>query len=113
MFTSATAVVFPYTSTTGSSGVLHQSGSYGRAPVLPRIGDFLEVIEEEGFAGEYFEPDNPIEMADALSKLLDDPTRREELGRRCYLASTGIPMSEVIEWHLIHIESLLAERAAS
>ena len=113
LFTSATAVVFPYTSTTGSSGVLHQSGSYGRAPVLPRIGDFLEVIEEEGFAGEYFEPDNPIEMADALTKILDDPTRREELGRRCFLASTGIPMSEVIEWHLIHIDSIIAERAES
>lgn len=110
MFTNSTVTVFPYTSTTGSSGVLHQAGSYGRAAVLPRIGDFLEVIEEEGFLGEYFEPDNPIEMADAISKLLDDPTRREELGRRNFLASTGIPMAEVIDWHLIHIERLIADR---
>lgn len=107
LFSDATVVVFPYTSTTGSSGVLHQAGSYGRAAVLPRIGDFQEVIEEEGFMGEYFEPDNHLEMADAMSKLLDDPTRREELGRRNYLAASGIPMSEVIDWHLIHLGRLL------
>jgi len=107
LFSDATVVVFPYTSTTGSSGVLHQAGSYGRSAVLPRIGDFQEVIEEEGFMGEYFEPDNHVEMADALSKLLDDPTRREELGRRNYLAASGIPMSEVIDWHLIHLDRLI------
>jgi len=107
MFSSAAVVVFPYTSTTGSSGVLHQAGTYGRAAVIPRIGDFIEVIEEEGFMGEYFEPDNHLEMADALSKLLDDPTRREELGRRNYLAASGIPMSEVIDWHLIHLDRLM------
>ncbi len=39
IFTESTIVVFPYTSTTGSSGVLHQAGSYGKAVVMPDLGD--------------------------------------------------------------------------
>ena len=39
MFAAASVAVFPYTSTTGSSGVLHQAGSYGCPVALPDIGD--------------------------------------------------------------------------
>ncbi len=108
LFTSATVTAFPYTSTTGSSGVLHQAGSYGRSAVLPAIGDFVEVIEEEGFIGQYFEPGDAPSLADALAKLLDDPGLNAEHGQRNYLAATGIPMAEVIDWHLIHLRRLLA-----
>ncbi len=106
MFTSSTTTAFPYTSTTGSSGVLHQAGSYGRSAVLPAIGDFVEVIEEEGFIGQYFEPGDADSLADALMKLLDDPSLNIEHGKRNFLASTGIPMAEVIDWHLFHLTDL-------
>ncbi|MEM7288176.1 MAG: glycosyltransferase, partial [Actinomycetota bacterium] len=91
IFTEAAVTVFPYTSTTGSSGVLHQAGSFGRCAVLPAIGDFAEVIEEEGFIGEYFEPGDALSLADALAKLLDDDSLREEMGRRNFAAASGIP----------------------
>ena len=39
IFGDSTVVAFPYTSTTGSSGVLHQAGSYGKAVVMPDLGD--------------------------------------------------------------------------
>ena len=110
LFTGATVTAFPYTSTTGSSGVLHQAGSYGRSAALPAIGDFVEVIEEEGFIGQYFEPGDANSLADALAKLIDDPALNADHGRRNYLAATGIPMSEVVDWHLIHLsESMPAE----
>lgn len=107
VFSDATAVVFPYTSTTGSSGVLHQAGSYGRAAVLPRIGDFVEVIEEEGFAGEYFVPDDPISLADAIVKVIDDPTHRVDIGRRNYAAAAGIELADVVDWHVIHLARIV------
>lgn len=110
LFESAAVTAFPYTSTTGSSGVLHQAGSYGRAAVLPAIGDFAEVIEEEGFVGLYFEPDNATSLADALAKMLDDDVLTTEHGRRNFLASTGIPMSEVIDWHLLHLGVAMTSR---
>jgi len=111
LFTSAAVTVFPYSSTTGSSGVLHQAGSYGKAAVLPDIGDFAEVIEEEGFTGEYFEPGDAISLADALAKILDDPTKIEEMGRQNFAAAAGIPISEVMDWHLIHLRRALTKRS--
>jgi glycosyltransferase involved in cell wall biosynthesis len=111
LFLEASVVAFPYTSTTGSSGVLHQAGEYGRAVVLPRIGDLVDIVEEEGFRGVYFVPGDPASLADALAEVLDDPEKRDELGKRNFAAATGIPMSEVVEWHLAHIERLLAHGA--
>jgi glycosyltransferase involved in cell wall biosynthesis len=113
LFRSSSVVVFPYTSTTGSSGVLHQAGSYGCAAVLPAIGDFVHVIEEEGFAGEYFDPADPHSLADAIVKVIDAPDRRQDLGRRNYAAAVGIPISEVVDWHLIHISRLLARQSSA
>ncbi len=107
LFRSSTVVAFPYTSTTGSSGVLHQAGEYGRAAVLPRIGDLVDIIEEEGFRGVYFEPGDPTSLADALAKVLDDPALQIELGRQNFAAAAGIPMSEVVHWHLVHLRRVL------
>lgn len=110
LFQGSAVTAFPYTSTTGSSGVLHQAGSYGRAAVLPQIGDFVEVIEEEGFVGMYFEPGDAASLADAIAKVLDDNELAAEHGRRNYLASTGIPMSEVVDWHLWHLGEAMHNR---
>lgn len=110
LFESAAITAFPYTSTTGSSGVLHQAGSYGRAAVLPAIGDFVEVIEEEGFVGTYFEPGDASGLADALAKMLDDDQLTIEHGKRNYLAATGIPMAEVVDWHLLHLGAAMSDR---
>ena len=107
LFRSSTVVAFPYTSTTGSSGALHQAGEYGRAAVLPRIGDLVDIIEEEGFRGVYFEPGDPNSLADALATVLDDPGLQVELGRQNFAAAAGIPMSEVVHWHLVHLRRVL------
>ena len=110
IFSEAAVVVFPYTSTTGSSGVLHQAGSYAKAVVLPHIGDLAEIVSEEGYAGELFEPDDPATLAQAIAALLDSPQRRQELGLRNYYAARGLPIADVVDWYLLHFEAILAER---
>lgn len=107
IFGEAAAVVFPYTSTTGSSGVLHQAGDYGKAVVLPRIGDLAELVAEEGYTGEFFEPNNAQSLADAIGRILDEPERRIEMGRQNYLAARGLPLGDVVDWYLLHMEALL------
>lgn len=109
-FSDAAVVVFPYTSTTGSSGVLHQAGSYGKPAVLPKIGDLAEVIDEEGYAGEFFIPGNSESLATAIANVLDQPHYASELGERNYLASQGLPIQEVVDWYLLHFEQILAEK---
>ncbi|MBT8165900.1 MAG: glycosyltransferase [Acidimicrobiia bacterium] len=101
-FLGSAITVFPYTSTTGSSGVLHQAGSYGCAAVLPDIGDLADLLAEEGYAGELFEPGEDGSLAEALARLLDDPDRCDEIGIENYYASCGIPIGDVASWILFH-----------
>jgi glycosyltransferase involved in cell wall biosynthesis len=110
IFAEASVVAFPYTSTTGSSGVLHQTGNYARAAVLPQLGDLKELLEEEGYAGEYFTPEDPVSLAAALARVIDHPERRRELGRHNHLASQGLPLSDVVDWYLLHIDNLLQRK---
>lgn len=111
IFREAAVVVFPYTSTTGSSGVLHQAGDYGKAAVLPRLGDFAELIAEEGYAGEFFEPEDANSLADAIARVIEDPEHRRELGTQNYMAAQGLPIAEVVDWYLLHIQALLEQRS--
>lgn len=110
IFQEAAVAVFPYTSTTGSSGVLHQAGDYGKAVVLPKIGDFAEVISEEGYTGEFFTPGDVESLADAIERILADPAYRREMGMRNFLASRGLRIADVVDWYLIHLEHLDSRR---
>lgn len=113
IFGEAAVVVFPYTSTTGSSGVLHQAGDYAKAVVLPRIGDLAELVAEEGYTGEFFDPDDANSLAHAIGKIIDYPEHRKQMGLRNYRAARGLPMDEVVDWYLLHFERLIGERNRS
>lgn len=107
IFGDCTLCVFPYTSTTGSSGVLHQAGSYGKAVALPLLGDLKELVEEEGYEGAYFQPDDAESMADAIEEIIVDDNYRDHLAKKNYAAASSLPMSEIADWYLSHFEILL------
>ncbi len=104
LFASATLTVFPYTATTGSSGPLHQAGSYSRAVVAPRIGDFIDQIEEEGFTAKSFEPGDPESLMASLQWLLARPDEIERMGAQNHAAAVGLPLADIAEWHAIHLK---------
>ncbi len=97
LFSESAVVVFPYTSTTGSSGVLHQAGSYGRAVALPDLGDLSILVKEEGYTGEFFEPENPASLADAIQNIICHDTYRIHLGMTNYEAACSLPMSDITQ----------------
>jgi glycosyltransferase involved in cell wall biosynthesis len=101
-FREATVTVFPYTATTGSSGVLHQAGSFGCPPVLPRIGDLEDLIHEEGFTGSFFDPSDPADLARAIAELLDSAERRAKIAHHNHRAACGLAIDDVADWFLIH-----------
>jgi len=111
LFIDSTLVVFDYTSTTGSSGVLHQAGSYGKAVVIPQIGDLKELIEEEGYLGSYYEAGNLDQMTDAIERLIVDEEFRIEVAKKNYMASASIPMQDIMDWYLIHFYHLLESKS--
>lgn len=109
IFNESAVVVFPYTSTTGSSGVLHQAGSYGKAVILPNIGDLGELIKEEGYAGELFEPDDAASLADAIQKVVEDDNYRKELSIKNYYAAVSLPMNDIVDWYYLHFLRILGK----
>ena len=100
LFNDSTVVVFPYTSTTGSSGVLHQAGSYGKAVVMPDLGDLAHLVKDEGYQGELFEPTSVDSLAKAIENIVTNDTYRIQLGKANYKAATALPMSKIADMYL-------------
>ena len=110
IFGDSAVVVFPYTSTTGSSGVLHQAGSYGKAVVLPDLGDLGILVREEGYRGEFFEPENVESLAKALESILTNENYRIHLGKQNYKAACSLPMSKITEMYLDHFNAIRSKK---
>jgi glycosyltransferase involved in cell wall biosynthesis len=100
IFNDSTMVVFPYTSTTGSSGVLHQAGSYGKAVVMPELGDLGLLVKEEGYRGEFFNPESADSLANAIGTILNDDAYRIELAKTNYKAANALSMDKIIGMYL-------------
>lgn len=107
LFIQSAVVVFPYTSTTGSSGVLHQAGSYGKAVVMPNLGDLATLVEEEGYKGAFFEPENVTSLANAIEKILTNEAHRIALGEANYKAATAFPMQKITDIYITEFEKII------
>ncbi|SMX31104.1 glycosyltransferase [Actibacterium lipolyticum] len=99
-FENARLSVFDYNATTGSSGVLHQTASYGAVPVFPRIGDFVDVCRDEGLSGAHYGVMNAAEMAEAMTRMLSDHDEAQAIADNNRLASQDMPFSEVVRFHV-------------
>lgn len=102
-FGQARLSVFDYSSTTGSSGVLHQTASYGAVPIFPAIGDFVDICKNEGLSGQNYEADNASDMAAAIKAIIDNPARAKAIGEANRLAAQEMPMSEIVDFHINRI----------
>jgi len=100
IFNESAVVVFPYTSTTGSSGVLHQAGSYGKAVVMPDLGDLALLVQDEGYKGEFFEPTSVESLALAIEVLVTNEAHRLAIAKANYKAATAHPMSQIAEMYI-------------
>ena len=100
LFKQSAVVVFPYTSTTGSSGVLHQSGAYGKAVIMPDLGDLALLVKEEGYRAEFFEPTSSASLATSIETIVTNEAYRIALGLANYQAASAYPMSMVTDIYL-------------
>ena len=106
-------MVFPYTSTTGSSGVLHQAGSYGKAVIMPDLGDLAQLVKEEGYQAVFFEPASVTSLAVAIEAILTNESYRISLGKSNYKAATAYPMSMITELYLKAFERIVQDKLNS
>ncbi len=106
IFNESTVVVFPYTSTTGSSGVLHQAGSYGKAVVMPDLGDLSILVKEEGYAGEFFNPESAASLAKAIENILNNDGYRRQLAETNYKAACELSMEKITGMYMDYFEKI-------
>ena len=110
LFGESAVVVFPYTSTTGSSGVLHQAGSYGKAVVMPDLGDLTLLVKDEGYRGEFFEPTSVESLAEAIEKIVTNDDLRVELGKTNFKAANAYPMELITDMYLDHFKEIISRK---
>ncbi|MFK7749316.1 MAG: glycosyltransferase [Kordia sp.] len=110
LFNESAVVVFPYTATTGSSGVLHQAGSYGKAVVMPDLGDLALLVKDEGYRGEFFEPTSVDSLANAIEAIVTNDVYRISLGKTNYKAATAFPMKRITEMYLEEFETIINDK---
>ncbi|MDO6470661.1 glycosyltransferase [Maribacter sp. 1_MG-2023] len=106
IFGDSAVTVFPYTSTTGSSGVLHQAGSYGNAVALPDLGDLSVLVKEEGYVGEFFDAHNTSSLANAIEKIITDDAYRVQLAKQNYKAACSLPMSTITQMYIDYFKAI-------
>lgn len=111
LFNESAVVVFPYTSTTGSSGVLHQAGSYGKAVIMPDLGDLALLVKDEGYEGEFFEPTSVISLAKAIENIVTNEAYRTTLGKANYKAATAHPMSQITDVYLETFNTIIEKNS--
>ena len=113
LFRESAMVVFPYTSTTGSSGVLHQAGSYGKAVVMPDLGDLSTLMKDEGYMAELFLPSNVDSLALSIKKFVLDTEYRNHVAKVNYEAATAMPMSVITKMYIDAFEGQGAIKTAA
>jgi len=110
LFKESAVVVFPYTSTTGSSGVLHQAGSYGKAVVMPDLGDLALLVKDEGYQGEFFEPNSIESLAFAIEVLITNEAYRLNIAKANYKAATAYPMEKITNMYLNKFNTIIKNK---
>ncbi len=86
-FRRADVVALPYREIE-QSGVLYTALAFGRPIVASSVGGFTEVGERER-ALRLVPPDDPIALAEALSELVADRVKRDELAAAARAAAAG------------------------
>ncbi|HLV89308.1 MAG TPA: glycosyltransferase [Candidatus Sulfotelmatobacter sp.] len=104
LFQSSSALVMPYSSSTGCSGVAHLACAYGVPIVCADLEDFRQMAQEEDLAIAFYRPGDAADLSTCLSDLLQSPARLQEMAVQNFSAALRMTMPAVIRKYLRHFE---------
>ena len=84
LFRRAEIVVLPYAASTGSSSVLYQAATWGRAVVASDLNEIRKLTLENDLQVQFFEKDNLDSLCDSLRLLLHSSSLRRDQARHNY-----------------------------
>jgi len=108
LFRTASIVVLPYSSATGSSGPAHQACEYGVPIVSADLADFRSMAADENMAISFYKTGDPADLARQLNALLESPDEQRRAAEQNYAAALRMTMPNVIRRYLRWFE--LAKR---
>jgi glycosyltransferase involved in cell wall biosynthesis len=76
LFRRAQIVVLPYAASTGSSSVLYQAATWGRAVVASDLDEIRKITVENNLRVQFFENNNLNSLCNSLRLLISSPTIR-------------------------------------
>lgn len=100
LFRSASVMVMPYSSATGSSGVAHLACEYGVPILSANIPDFREMADDEGLALLFYETGDPQSLSERLIHLLRDSVLQREMAEQNFAAALRMTMPQIIRQYL-------------
>jgi glycosyltransferase involved in cell wall biosynthesis len=100
LFGTASVVVMPYSSSTGSSGVAHQACQFGVPIVCADVPEFHDMAAEEQIAMEYYNRGAVSSLSDKLIELLEDNQRRRAMAEQNFHAAMRMTMPQVVRQYL-------------
>jgi glycosyltransferase involved in cell wall biosynthesis len=100
LFRTASVMVMPYSSATGSSGVAHLACEYGVPIVSAGVPDFKEMAEDEGLAILFYETGNPQSLTSRLIELLRDSQLQREMSEQNFSSALRMTMPQIIRQYL-------------
>lgn len=100
LFRSASALVLPYTSATGASGVAHLACEFGVPIISAGIDDFREMALDEGLAVAFYQTGNANSLASELQNLLTDSQLMRDMAEQNFSAALRMTMPQIIRQYL-------------
>src|SRR6202041_33629 len=100
LFSTASILVLPYDSATGSSGPAHQACEYGLPIVSADIADFRDMAADEDMAISFYKTGDPVDLAAQLIGLLESPQDQRMAAEQNYAAAVRMTMPNVVRHYL-------------
>ena len=100
LFSTASIMVMPYSSATGTSGVAHLACEFGVPIISADIPDFREMAADEDLAIDFYETGKARSLAEKIVSLLHDPERQREMAERNFSAALRMTMPQIIRQYL-------------
>lgn len=106
LFATASLLVLPYDSATGSSGPAHQACEYGLPIVSADIDEFRAMAADEDMAIRFYEPGNPVSLAEQISTILQSDELERDMAAHNFAAGLDMTMPTVVgnylRWFDLH-----------
>jgi glycosyltransferase involved in cell wall biosynthesis len=100
LFATASVLVMPYNSATGSSGVAHQACEFGVPIICADISEFRDMAIEERIAMQFYRRGDPASLTRSLVSLLLDNELRRDMAEQNFHAAMRMTMPQIVRQYL-------------